>query len=346
MKLLPHRIDRLRNALCDAYEIRSLELMLSASLGIRFEQIAQSSVTFTYAVHQVISWAERTDLVAKLIEGALSANNTNKSLQLLAATAKYWHWGPATAPVSHPYSLRSIEAAVVTVITDEDILRNLCQEFGEIYLLLKENSCDAKTMGEVIVDCCWDDSKRLTVLLDHLAAVAPEPFAALQSDSFASYGLLTEQSGGIGNTSAVVMVEQLSEWKEIHTESQQLVAALDRCIRYLERVADKRRSTAQLDAGDTWARECVVKLKIVRMRWLELDVARRSLLLADFQRLVDQPRLDELSRQLRTEDRNYVLTRTLLEIGDFRQFMWELLAYADKRICELADRLKGVISNG
>lgn len=347
MKLPPHRIDRLRQSICDAYDLRSFELMLRTELDVNLSKdVGQTSSELSYVVYQVISWAERRDLVRQLIDGAVNANSTNHSLRLLAAIAKYWHWGPATAPVVRPYSLRSIEAVVVTVATDEDSLRNLCQEFGEIYLLLKENGWDAKTTGEVIVDCCWDDSRRLTALLNRLEAVAPERFAVLQPNVLAPYGLLTDQSGAIVNTPSLVMVEQLSEWKEIHTGSQQLVAALDRCIKYLERVADRRQSSAQRDAGDAWARECVPKLKVVRVRWLELTVASRSVLLAEFQRLVEQPQLDELSRQLRNEDRNYVLTRTLVSIGDFRQFMWELLAFADSRISELADRLRGVNGNG
>ena len=91
MKLSGEQRMAISQALLDAFSPGSLEIMVSLQLDERLDQIAGGG-NQTEVVHSLIRWAEGTEKVKDLIDGACLANPGNGRLQALKMRAESEDW--------------------------------------------------------------------------------------------------------------------------------------------------------------------------------------------------------------------------------------------------------------
>ncbi|HQY93273.1 MAG TPA: toll/interleukin-1 receptor domain-containing protein [Caldilinea sp.] len=98
--LTGRQIEQLQNALLDAFPSRdALRMLARIELEQNLDAIAGGE-NLRVLVFNLISWAEQTDVVARLIDGAHRQNPGNPALRDLQRVAKAWQSvAPSVAPV-------------------------------------------------------------------------------------------------------------------------------------------------------------------------------------------------------------------------------------------------------
>jgi hypothetical protein len=89
MKLTPEQLGQISDALLRAFDYHALKRMVRMQLGENIADIVGAG-TNEDVVFDLVVWAERYDLVAELVQGALKANSTNAELQKVARAFNEW----------------------------------------------------------------------------------------------------------------------------------------------------------------------------------------------------------------------------------------------------------------
>lgn len=102
MKLTSRQLNQLHQALLHSFDRDALRMMVRLQLDENLEAIAGNDDLAT-VLFDLITWAERTNRVGDLVNGALASNPNNPELQQLAADYARWQTqGPVPAAPSAP----------------------------------------------------------------------------------------------------------------------------------------------------------------------------------------------------------------------------------------------------
>jgi hypothetical protein len=124
VKLDSRQLTQLHQALLHSFDRAALRMMVRLQLNEDLDAVAGDD-DLTTMVFDLITWAERTNRVGDLVNGALAANPANPELQQLAADYERWQaLTPAAnsgapgmlSPASAPAHTRWVIIAVVGVI--------------------------------------------------------------------------------------------------------------------------------------------------------------------------------------------------------------------------------------
>ena len=89
MKLDKRQLNQLHQALLQAFDRDGLRMMLRLQLNENLDAVAGDDPLAT-VVFDLLTWAERTDRLGDLVQGALAANPDNPALQQAAADFATW----------------------------------------------------------------------------------------------------------------------------------------------------------------------------------------------------------------------------------------------------------------
>ena len=98
MKLNKGQLNQVHQTLLRAFDRDSLRIMLRLQLNESLDAVTGDD-DLTTVVFDLITWAERTNRLGDLVNGALAANPNNPELQQLAADYARWQ---AAAPPDGP----------------------------------------------------------------------------------------------------------------------------------------------------------------------------------------------------------------------------------------------------
>ncbi len=138
------------------------------------------------------------------------------------------------------------------------------------------------------------------------------------------------------------LLSELSEWKQIHNESQLLVNALNTPLNLIAEYRSTKDTVWLEKAGYAWQFSCVPKLKLIKNEW-KYQKARTSII-DDLKEQTSSEFLDEISRQLMQYSQDAEVKFLLLDLNGLYGNLWTLLSVADKNIMILIPKLRDLLT--